>query len=141
MQNEGGAIPAGMKPWAGGDGPPADWDGGPVWIRMGELDRDPVNDGPSDSQWNHDGWASRLDVVAYTPLAAVPRPETAGAHGLGPNATILEDGADGFEPVALLVGHGTVYLQQSDAQVFLGFKQARDLSAVLAALGQQGAAS
>ena len=133
MQNEGGAIPACPKC---GD--------------VGELRRS----SDREVEWvrcklcGHEGGLaySQEEAIrlwsAYTPIAAASRPETGeGAHALGPNATILDDDIDGFECVALLVGNGTVYLQQGSAQVFLGFRQARDLSAALVALGQQGAAS
>lgn len=66
------AILAGMKPWHGGDGPPADWDGGPVLRRHGGLSM----------PGGEFAWASQGgglgNVVAYTAKApAKPDYETA----------------------------------------------------------------
>jgi hypothetical protein len=68
-------IPAGMKPWHGGDAAPEDWDGGPVWLAGDEMCA-PDADDPFD--WAHEGgelgclecWC----IVAYTPKAAALSP-------------------------------------------------------------------
>jgi len=83
-------IPAGMVAWNGGDSAPEDWDGGPVWFREGRLSQ--RGEGPladvhkkwnvGCGNWRHDnGWdrerkvavQGKLDVIAYTPLAATPK--------------------------------------------------------------------
>jgi hypothetical protein len=60
-------IPAGMKPWHGGDSAPEDWDGGDVLLRSGGIQPSP----PTDYCWGH-GWLENGmgDIIAYTPLAA-----------------------------------------------------------------------
>lgn len=59
------AIPAGMKPWDGGDTAPEDWDGGPVLVRNGDLIRRPERG--ELNLWRHyAGWPLG-DVIAYSP--------------------------------------------------------------------------
>ena len=59
------AIPAGMKPWHGGDTAPEDWDGGPVLVRAGYLIRRPERG--ELNLWRHyAGWPLG-DVIAYSP--------------------------------------------------------------------------
>lgn len=81
------SIPEGMKRWTGGDRAPADWDGGPVWLRGGRLCK--KGEGPKadadgkwiegDGNWTHlNGWdrekqvaiPGEWDVIAYTPKTA-----------------------------------------------------------------------
>lgn len=69
-------IPAGMKPWAGGDAAPEDWDGGPVLSADGLILR-----GVPDYDWRREsdeegaveGWC----ILAYTPKAT-PSPPVDG---------------------------------------------------------------
>jgi hypothetical protein len=61
-----------MVPWHGGDGAPADWDGGPVKLRCGDME--PANL-IEDADWQvgypENGFKPcRIDVVAYTPVRA-----------------------------------------------------------------------
>lgn len=56
-------IPAGMKPWHGGDRAPNDWDGGPILCRAADGPSDPSDKGPW--YWRHDNVGS--DIIAYTP--------------------------------------------------------------------------
>ncbi len=70
-------IPAGMKPWAGGDSAPSDWDGGAVLLRDLQI----TDDGLYEDSWQRGfrGDADRqrdLDIIAYTP--ATPDPIPAG---------------------------------------------------------------
>lgn len=69
-------IPATMKPWHGGDAPPADWDGGPVLTREGKLR--PVRDTPW--RWSNTRWPRKplSDIIAYAPTPAVTEPTEAG---------------------------------------------------------------
>lgn len=56
-------IPAGMKPWHGGDSAPEDWDGGPgVYFRNGRVSAERRG-----WNWTHVGTGS--DIIAYTPRA------------------------------------------------------------------------
>ena len=52
-------------------------------------------------------------------------------HGLGPHATVIEDGEDGFWPVAALFGED-VYLQQGPSQIFMSRDQAQLVASVIA---------
>lgn len=61
MADEQGAIPEGMKAWAGGDAAPADWDGGPVLLRDGKWD-DRISLKGS-HWWQHDDEDD--DIVGY----------------------------------------------------------------------------
>jgi hypothetical protein len=63
-----GEIPAGMKPWHGGDSAPTDYIRGRVAFRDGEISFD--EEGPW--YWKHDG--VRSDIIAYTPKPT-PAPE------------------------------------------------------------------
>ena len=57
------AIPAGMVAWHGGEDAPADWNGGPVFIRGGwEIPSRRV------SNWSHHKRSG--DITAYTPRPA-----------------------------------------------------------------------
>jgi len=58
-----GVIPEGMKPWAGGDAAPEDWDGGPVHYANGITAR-PLDDG----DWQR---PAETPLIAYTPKGAV----------------------------------------------------------------------
>jgi len=60
----GEAIPEGMKPWHGGNGPPNDWDGGEVL-----LENEQMGDG---NVWDHHPSRSPSRIVAYTPKASIP---------------------------------------------------------------------
>lgn len=85
-----------------------------------------------------DEWLAELGILermmfgAATPTITGAGEREAG-HGLGPHATIVEDEPDGFDAVAFLVGSSNAYLQQGDAQIFLGFKQAARILAALTA--------
>jgi hypothetical protein len=91
----GEGVPAGMKPWAGGDGPPADWNGGPVKLRCGDIE-------PASLLENED-WQvgypengfqpSQVDVVAYTPVATTPSPDASPDSGIGLRDQIARDAA------------------------------------------------
>jgi hypothetical protein len=62
-----GEIPAGMKPWRGGDSAPADWDGGPaLHCDQGFVDL------PQPGEWQ----LGR--IIAYTPKAPPQTPPDAG---------------------------------------------------------------
>jgi hypothetical protein len=65
-QQETPTIPEGMVPWHGGENAPADF-GTAVMLRNGTIFEDDEADG---WRWRHLG--SSLDIIAYTPLAAVP---------------------------------------------------------------------
>lgn len=83
MADEQGAIPEGMKAWAGGDAAPADWDGGPVFLRRGELwtQIQPL-------VWGRP-YAGRGaeyesgDIIAYTPATLPPQAPAADRSGEG----------------------------------------------------------
>lgn len=63
---EGGEqIPAGMKPWLGGDSAPEDWDGKNVRVRNGMT-----CPGASVFRWDHQGFGD--DIIAYTPKPTTP---------------------------------------------------------------------
>jgi hypothetical protein len=65
MSDEQGAIPEGMKAWAGDAryAPPSDWKAGQsVQFRCGERSK-----GATEYQWDHVG--SKYDIIAYTPAA------------------------------------------------------------------------
>lgn len=62
-------IPAGMKPWAGGESAPDDWDGGPVLSRRGHVVYGMAGQPPS--RWMH--LCSVEDVIAYIPTPAAER--------------------------------------------------------------------
>ena len=63
------AIPAGMKPWAGGGAAPADWDGGPVLFRDGTE----ADDEDMDAGWSWDHGHLGADIIAYTPAPVIVR--------------------------------------------------------------------
>ncbi|NYD88799.1 hypothetical protein [Sphingomonas melonis] len=66
MADEQGAIPEGMKAWAGGESAPADYDvGGDVLMRGGDRFNEEDNGCPF--YWTHDGGLG--DIIAYTPAA------------------------------------------------------------------------
>lgn len=79
-------------------------------------------------------------VFGPSPSPAIVKEAGEVEHGLGPHALIIGDEPDGFVPVALLIGSGTVYLQQEATTVFLGFKQAASVVEALAALSASNAA-
>ncbi len=56
------AIPAGMKPWVGGDAAPADWDGDVTLRRDGHREHP--------RRWAHDPRHPFGDTIAYTPAAS-----------------------------------------------------------------------
>lgn len=66
-----GAIPAGMKPWAGGDSAPEDWDGGPVLLADDQMVDDPFD-------WSRCGGecgcVESWCIIAYTPKPTPDRP-------------------------------------------------------------------
>ena len=72
------AIPVGMKPWAGGDRAPEDWDGGRVMLRSGwfmePIMLSQIHHPNGSERWNHkrENGRPELDIVAYTPLATAP---------------------------------------------------------------------
>jgi hypothetical protein len=75
---EGVDLPEGMKPWAGGDAAPADWDGGPAFLRNGStMFPSKVSlayHANGTNRWNHQR-ANRnpdWDIIAYS--AALPDP-------------------------------------------------------------------
>jgi hypothetical protein len=57
-------IPEGMTQWAGGDDAPADWDGGPVYVRLGPGDFEVHEFCPERFHWNY---GNGPDIVGYTP--------------------------------------------------------------------------
>lgn len=67
------AIPEGMKPWAGGQDAPVDWDGGTVLLRKGH--KRAVTD-QSPSRWKHSKnetiRKADYDIIAYTPKPNAP---------------------------------------------------------------------
>lgn len=64
------AIPAGMKPWHGGDSAPKDWDGGPVLWTNGVMAK------PSwYRSWRADVNCGLVTIIAYTPKAAPAQPK------------------------------------------------------------------
>ena len=63
------AIPAGMKPWHGGDSAPDDWDGGDVLCRDGGY-LTKGDEAPDKWGWGNDNRA--WDIIAYTPKPAAP---------------------------------------------------------------------
>lgn len=69
----GEAIPEGMKPWHGGNGPPNDWDGGEVL-----LENEQMGDG---NVWDHHPSRSPSRIVAYTPKASIPATGHAATEG------------------------------------------------------------
>lgn len=83
------ALPAGMKPWAGGDAAPEDWDEGEVLYRNGMMGRT----WNKPARWAHAAqsqlslrdsctWMNAAsDIIAYTPRSA-------------PDATMLEKVAE-----------------------------------------------
>jgi hypothetical protein len=90
-----GEIPAGMKPWSGGDRAPDDWDGGPVYRRaVGLVEIPPVDD--LSFEWEHHskddtgGRLHNLDIIAYTPKAPPQTPPDAGigSDGAGEAANL-----------------------------------------------------
>lgn len=68
-------IPAGMKPWTGGDSAPGDWDGGPVLWRNGRIGASPAV--PAWEQWCRRTDPDGRDIMAYTP-EPVPATNQAG---------------------------------------------------------------
>lgn len=60
-------CPVGMKPWAGGDSSPEDWDGGPVMYRNGIIAGVAVP-----QRWLKGFHESADDIIAYTPKANCP---------------------------------------------------------------------
>ncbi|MFS0771011.1 hypothetical protein [Sphingomonas sp. 1P08PE] len=62
-------TPAGMKPWHGGDKPPADWEGGAALFRDGTLS-DLYSDG---WDWGHHPddppHVRAVEIIAYWPAA------------------------------------------------------------------------
>lgn len=82
-------IPAGMKPWAGGDSAPKDWDGGSVYRRaLGVVKFDELDD--PDLEWEHHafGRLHELDIIAYTPKAQT---EPLSSEGVSARAKLVSD--------------------------------------------------
>lgn len=65
-------IPAGMKPWTGGDNAPDDWDGGSVLRADGQIEH---SDDITIPQWRHLAPGYKLNIVAYTPARVLDLPE------------------------------------------------------------------
>ena len=65
-------VPEGMKPWAGGDGAPDDWDGGSVLRADGQTEH---SDDITIQQWKHPVPRCKWNVVAYTPARVLKLPE------------------------------------------------------------------
>lgn len=68
-------IPAGMKPWSGGDSAPKDWDGGPVLCADGDILTDDCD--PDDWDWNNEHGDPNERIIAYTPKPT-PAPSREG---------------------------------------------------------------
>jgi len=63
-------IPAGMKPWHGGEHPPEDWDGGPYLCRDGKMyHMCGYGWGHGTHCWNP---TASWDRIAYTPIKGEP---------------------------------------------------------------------
>lgn len=119
-------IPAGMVPWAGGDGPPADWDENHrVLFRDGRIS---TTHGPYAGWfWGHSG--GRDDIIAYT-----RKPDDISYAG----AEVLPtpQPAIGREAVAFQVRDAMAWAQDDEHSVEEMADRAAD--AILALLSTQG---
>jgi hypothetical protein len=91
-------IPAGMKPWHGGDSAPKDWDGtDAIELRDGSRWANSADD------WTHDGGPG--DIIAYTPKPATPAPAADRREAIA-RALAKCDGADWDETCGLEIPDG-----------------------------------
>ncbi|WP_203309803.1 hypothetical protein [Sphingomonas beigongshangi] len=100
------AIPAGMKPWHGGDCAPSDWDGGPVLLGDGRHYAANVIAGER-LAWSHRGgeWAHG-DIVAYTPKPAAQPLEGLTSDQTFTLAEVKKMWATAVEAGGILAGKG-----------------------------------
>jgi len=84
---EGAGVPDGMKPWAGGDVAPVDWNGGPVLLRNGST-MFPSNvslayHANGTNRWNHqrENRNPDWDIIAYSAALTPDATQTREAEG------------------------------------------------------------
>ena len=92
-----GEVPEGMKPWAGSDAAPVDWDGGPVVLRNGST-MFPSNvslayHANGTNRWNHqrENRNPDWDIIAYSAALTPDATQTREAELVAAAQAVLDN--------------------------------------------------